>query len=112
MKLDQDQLIRLGRSLSVRTRIIGLAIIPILGFLVDGAVVGLGERTGERAFASSQRANMIVDASRDFMVALTTMRMSTNRFLAEPSYELVNAFGTGYQRALRNLDLIDSVIES
>jgi methyl-accepting chemotaxis protein len=110
-KMNLERLTQVGRRLSVRSRIIGLAIIPIVGFLLNGMVFSLGERTGEQAFAISQRANRIVDASRDFMVALTTMRMSANRFLAEPSYELVNTFGAGYQRALKNLDLIHSDVE-
>ncbi|MEA2929066.1 MAG: methyl-accepting chemotaxis protein, partial [Hyphomicrobiales bacterium] len=48
--------------LSVRTRIIALAVLPVVGFLANGIAFTAGERDVGQAFQSAQRAAVLADA--------------------------------------------------
>ena len=50
-------------SLSVRNRIVVLAIIPLLGFLATGIVATLGETQVERTLGSVKRATALADVA-------------------------------------------------
>ena len=61
-------------ALSVRARIVVLALIPVIGFLANG-IAFTGRRSGGRqAFDSVRRAGVLAEASRDFKGALDRMR--------------------------------------
>jgi methyl-accepting chemotaxis protein len=93
---------------SVRTRIVAIAFIPVLGFLANGMAFMAGEREVGRAFASAQQAARLADASREFKVALTSLRMNALEFAAQPSYDLVDQFRKSHDAALRSLRTIES----
>jgi methyl-accepting chemotaxis protein len=61
---------RLISKLSVRTRVIAITLIPVLGFLATGAVYLAGERDVDRAFDSVGRATALADASREFKASV------------------------------------------
>jgi methyl-accepting chemotaxis protein len=96
---------------SVRTRIILLAIVPVIGFLANGIAFTSGKTEVDDAFESAQRAAVLADASREFKVALTTMRMSAKEFATQPTYDLVNLFGGSHDLALQSLDTIEATTD-
>jgi methyl-accepting chemotaxis protein len=98
-------------GISVRTRIIALAIVPVVGFLANGIAFTSGKTEVDDAFESAQQAAVLADASREFKVALTTMRMSAKEFATSPGYDLVNLFSASHDGALRSLDTIESTID-
>src|SRR5215212_4603287 len=102
---------RLIPRISVRTRIIALAFVPVVGFLANGIAFTSGKSEVDVAFESAQQAAVLADASREFKVALTTMRMSAKEFATTPSYDLVNLFGASHDSALHGLDTIESIID-
>ena len=97
---------------SVRTRIVAIAVIPVIGFLANGIAFTSGEAEVGGAFQSAQQAAALADASREFKVALTSMRMSAKEFAAQPSYDLVAQFGASHDSALHSLDTIESAAEA
>src|SRR3954451_3499599 len=96
---------------SVRTRIIALAIVPVIGFLANGIAFTSGKTEVDAAFESAQQAAALADASREFKVALTTMRMGAKGFATQPSYDLANLFGTNHDAALHSLDVIEATTD-
>jgi methyl-accepting chemotaxis protein len=99
-------------SLSVRIRIVCLAVIPIVGLVAGAIAFTVGEDEVDRAFGSATQMTQVVDASREFMLALTTLRMSVKNFLEEPSYGIVEVFAASRRNALESLDAIDSVSDA
>ena len=81
---------RLISRLSVRARIVVIAMIPVIGFLANGIAFMSAQSEVEHAFHSAQQAAEVADASREFKMALTAMRMSAKEFAAHPSYDLVD----------------------
>ena len=59
---------RLITSVSVRTRVVVLAAIPVIGFLVNGIVFMVGQYEVERAFHAAAQATNVSEASREFRV--------------------------------------------
>jgi methyl-accepting chemotaxis protein len=97
---------------TVRTRIGLIAIIPVLGFLANGIAFTFGESGVQEAFQSAHQAAEVSDASREFKMALTGMRMSAKEFAGRPSYDLVNAFAVAHDTAARSLDAIDATSDA
>ena len=102
---------RLISRVSVRTRIVAIAVIPVIGFLANGIAFTTGETEIDGAFRSTQQAATLADASREFKVALTSMRMNTSEFATQPAYDLVNRFGASHDSALMSLDTIEAAAE-
>ncbi len=102
---------RLIASVSVRTRIIILAMIPVAGFIADGLTYTSSEVEVAEAFQTVKRSAALADASRDFKTALANMRMSAKDFAASPSTELIKAFEDGQSHAVMNLDTIEQSID-
>ena len=59
---------------SVRTRIIVLAAIPVLGFLVNGIAYTIGEHEVAIAFHKADSASDLAEVSREFRANLVQMR--------------------------------------
>ncbi len=97
---------------SVRARIIAIAVIPVVGLLATGIAYMSGESEVGRAFESVQRDTALADASRDLKSALLTMQMATADFIAHPSYGLVRSFEDGQQSALQRLNRIDETFDA
>jgi methyl-accepting chemotaxis protein len=94
-------------ALSVRFRIIAIAVIPVVGFLANGIAFTAGETEVERAFGSVKRAAALSDASHNFKAALATMRISARDFVSKPRQELVSAFTNSHRLATKSLATID-----
>jgi methyl-accepting chemotaxis protein len=86
---------------------IAIALIPVLGFLVNGLAFTSGERAVDGAFESAQQAATLADASREFKNALAALRIGAKDFAAQPSQALVQAFEASHEQAGRHLQLID-----
>jgi methyl-accepting chemotaxis protein len=104
-------LLRLSALLSVRARIVTLALIPVAGFAVIGFAYVSGEQEVDDAFDSVKISSALADASREFKSALTTMRISAKDFATRPRPELIKDFQEGHDSASKSLDIIESAIE-
>ncbi|HEX3502850.1 MAG TPA: HAMP domain-containing methyl-accepting chemotaxis protein [Xanthobacteraceae bacterium] len=103
---------RMFSKLSVRARIIGLGVIPVIGFLASGIAFLSGDAEVGRAFDSVHRNTVVSDASRDLKTGLLMMRGATIEFVAHPSDNEVKDFEEGQDIALRSLDHIEKTLGS
>jgi len=99
---------RIIARFSVRTRIILLAMIPVLGFLANGIAFVVGENEVEDSFKTVERASDLADTSRAFMTALITMRANTRDFAARPSDDLIHQFEKTHASATRMLPILET----
>ena len=106
-----NRLNRLLTSISVRTRIIVLALIPVVGFLANGLTYVSGEGDVGRAFETVQHSTALADASRDFKSAVAAMQITVKDFGANPSDNLVVNFDEAHARAVHSLDIIAASID-
>ncbi len=102
---------RLLASVSVRTRIVVLALVPVAGFVANGMTYIHGENDVGTAFETVKRASKLADASRDFENAVEGMRIAVKDFSATPSDELVSAYERASLLALQSLDVIETAID-
>jgi methyl-accepting chemotaxis protein len=100
----------LNSRISVRSRIIAIAAIPVIGFLTNGIAFTAGETDVESAFRSVKQAAALADASEGFKAGLAAMRIGLRDFVAEPSQESISAFDAGSRRASQSLDTIESSV--
>jgi methyl-accepting chemotaxis protein len=97
--------------LSVRARIVVLAIIPVIGFLAAGTAFLTGDREVGYAFDSVQRNTVVANASRDLKIGLLMMRAASTDFVAHPSDTEVQNFNDGQAMAMRCLDRIAAALD-
>ncbi len=105
-------LMRLSTALSVRARIVTLALIPVVGFAVIASAYIAGEQEVDNAFDSVKNSSALSDASREFKGALTGMRISAKEFAAQPRPELIKNFQQAHDSALKSLDDIESALDA
>ncbi len=84
--------LRLITGLTVRTRIVVLAAIPLVGFLANGTAFTTGQAEVEDAFASVKHATTLAETSQDLKAALGGMRIVVRDFAAQPSVAMVETF--------------------
>ena len=104
---------RLSRPLtsrSVRTRIIVLALIPVVGFAANALTYISGERDVGQAFQTVNNSRRLADASREFKIAIGAMRIAVKDFAHQPR-TLIDAFGKSHGQATRSLDAIEASID-
>jgi methyl-accepting chemotaxis protein len=106
-----SRLARLLTSFSVRTRIVVLALIPVVGFLANGLTYFSGEGDVATAFETVKHSAGIADTSRDFKSAIASMRIIVKDFSVNPSNNLVVSFQQAHALALQSLDTIASSID-
>ena len=94
-------------SLSVRARIAVLALIPVVGFVANGASYLMSEREVDAAFDSVKQSAVLADASREFKGAMVAMRTAAREFVAQPSKSLMQGFNDAHTLAGKSLDAID-----
>ena len=94
-------------TLSVRTRIIAIAVIPVVGFLANGIAFTSGEAEVEAAFGMFKRATVLSNAGHDLKAAFATMRISTRDFVSKPSQNLVLSFKNSHALATKSLGTIE-----
>jgi methyl-accepting chemotaxis protein len=104
-------LARMLTSVSVRTRIVVLALIPVAGFLANGLTYISGEGDVGRAFATVTQSTALADASRDFKSAVAAMRLVVKDFSVSPNNNLVISFDESHGLALKALDSISGAID-
>jgi methyl-accepting chemotaxis protein len=102
---------RIVTRVSVRTRIIVLAAIPVIGFLVNGAAYMVGEREVETAFRTAERASDLADISREFRSSLMSMRVRTRDFTVRASQDVIHSFETTHGAAVRALNAIENGVD-
>jgi methyl-accepting chemotaxis protein len=102
---------RLLTSISVRSRIIVLALIPVVGFLANGLTYVSGEGDVGTAFETVKRSTGLADTSRNFKSAIASMRIIVKDFSANPSSNLVVSFEQAHALALQSLDAIAASID-
>ncbi len=106
-----NRLDRLLTSISVRTRIVVLALIPVVGFLANGLTYVSGEGDVGAAFDTVKHSTALADASRDFKSAIAAMQITVKDFGANPSSNLVLNFEQAHGLALKSLDTIAASID-
>lgn len=94
-------------NLSVRTRIIALALIPVAGLVANGVAFTSGEADVQTALSSVKRAARLSDISHQFKAALATMRLAVRDFAAAPTPGLIVVFEDNRGLATRSLDIIE-----
>ncbi len=104
-------LYRIITRISVRTRIILLAAIPVGGFLVNGIAFTAGEREVESAFRTADRASDLAEVSREFRGALIQMRVRTRDFALRPSQDAIHGFETSHDTAVRTFGIIEAAVD-
>ena len=103
---------RLLGSVSVRTRIVVLALIPVVGFIANGLTFTTGEGGVGGAFETVKHSAVLADASRDFKIAISAERIVVKDFGLTPSNSLLMSFETAHQLALKSLDTIGGSMDS
>jgi len=103
------RLSRLSTDLSVRTRLVVLSLIPVVGFAAIAFAYLSSEREVDAAFGSVQQSSRLADASRAFKEALTTMQVSAKDYVAQPAPRLVTRFSEAHDAAITSLNIIQEV---
>jgi methyl-accepting chemotaxis protein len=98
----------LNSKISIRSRIVAIAVIPVIGFLTNGMAFTAGETDVESALRSVQHATALADASEGFKAGLAAMRIGIRDLIAEPNKESISAFDAGSRQASQSLDAIES----
>ncbi len=104
------RLSRLMASVSVRTRIIVLALIPVVGFVANGVTYLAGEGDVGDTFQTVRQSRALADASRDFKIAVGSMRIAVKDFAVHPQ-TLIDSFGRSQQQANESLDQIEATLD-
>ena len=99
---------KLLTSVSVRTRVVLLALIPVAGFGASGIAYLSGERNVAAAMDTVQQSIAIADASREFKRGVNAMRIIVRDFNQSPSDDAVRLFDVMHGLALHSLNIIAS----
>jgi len=108
MKLSLHRIIT---RVSVRTRIVLLAAIPVGGFLVNGIAFTAGDREVQNAFQVANRASDLAEVSREFRGAVIQMRVRTRDFVLHPSENAIHGFETAQDTAVRTFAIIEAAVD-
>jgi len=101
---------RFSTDLSVRSRLIVLSLIPVVGFGAVALAYLSSERAVETAFESVQEASRLSEASRSFKEALTTMHMRAKDYVVQPQPGLAARFGEAHESAIGTLKTIRDLV--
>jgi methyl-accepting chemotaxis protein len=102
---------RLIRALSVRSRILLIALIPVLGLAATGAAFMAGEREVADAFERYRRADATAAASHRLKEAISQMRIAARDFATDPSDDTLKDFETASLQARNNLAFIERSLD-
>ena len=101
---------RFSTDTSVRSRLIVLSLIPVVGFVAIAVAYLSSERAVDAAFESVQQSSHLSEASRAFKEALSTMQSRAKDFVAQPQPGLVSRFGEAHESAMANLKMIRDLV--
>ncbi len=102
---------RFSTDFSVRTRLIVLSLIPVVGFAAIALAYISSERAVEAAFESVQQSSRLADASRVFKESLTGMQVSAKDFVAQPQPGLISRFSDAHGSAMESLNIIQELAD-
>lgn len=102
---------RLVRALSVRTRILLIAMIPVAGFAANGFSFMSGEHEVADAFDRYRRADATADASQSLKEAISKMRIAARDFATDPDEDTIKAFEAANAIALNKLAFIERTLD-
>ncbi|MGV3633799.1 MAG: methyl-accepting chemotaxis protein [Pseudorhodoplanes sp.] len=102
---------RLVRRLSVRTRILLIALIPVAGFAANGISFMAGERDVADAFERYRRADATADASHSLKEAISRMRIAARDFATDPDEDIIGAFEAATTIAIGKLAFIERTLD-
>ena len=102
---------RLNAALSVRKRLIVLALIPVVGFAAVGSPICRANVPSNRRSASVQRSARLSEVSRGFKDALVAMQASAKDYAAQPDTGLASRFDQAQEAALASLKTLQGVVE-
>jgi len=100
---------RFSTDLSVRTRLIVLSLIPVVGFAAIAFAYLSSERAVEMAFGSVQQSSRLAEASRAFKDSLTSMQVRAKDFVAQPQPGLIARFSDAHEAAMDSLKTIQEL---
>jgi methyl-accepting chemotaxis protein len=100
---------RFSTDLSVRTRLIVLSLIPVVGFAAIASAYLSSERAVEMAFGSVQQSARLAEASRGFKDSLTSMQVRAKDFVAQPQPGLIARFSEAHDSAVESLKTIQEL---
>ena len=103
---------RMITRVSVRTRIVVLALIPVIGFLVNGIAFMVGEAEVEHAFRTTEQASDVAETSREFRSALIALRVRTRDFVGHPGQDLIRSFQASRETARQTLAAITAAVDA
>ncbi|MDO9411593.1 MAG: HAMP domain-containing methyl-accepting chemotaxis protein [Pseudolabrys sp.] len=92
----------------MRTRLIALALVPVVGFAANGLTYSVGEGEVGKALETVRTSQSLIDASRDFKIAIAEMRMSAKDFATTPKPETVMLYNDAEAAAFKWLGVIES----
>jgi len=95
--------------LSVRTRVVVLALIPVAGFLANGVSFNAGEIAVDRAFESVRQVTSLADKSRDFRSAAVAMQTAARNFGRDPQTSHIETFNGANERAIADVAAINTL---
>src|SRR5882724_8965251 len=102
---------RLSSALSVRTRLIVLSVIPVIGFAAVGLSYLSSERAVDQAFSSVEQSARLAETSRAFKDALVAMQMSAKNYVAQPQPGLASRFDQAQEAALASLKTLQGLVD-
>jgi len=86
-------------ALSVRSRIIAIAAIPVAGFVINGSAFHLGETEMETALASDQVAVSMAEASGELKSTIASIQSSARSFAVQPRAEMAAQLDANLKQA-------------
>ena len=98
---------RMISRISVRARIVLLAAIPVLGFLINSIAYTTGENEVASAFRKADAASDLAEVSREFRANLVQTRVRARDFVMRPSQDAIQDFEATRDVADRTLATID-----
>jgi len=98
---------RILPALSVRARIVILALTPLIGFAIIGLSFVSGERAVEHAFESMKTASSVAEASRDLRTNINNLRTAAKEFSSGGGQDKISDFEERYIRAQIGIKLIE-----
>jgi methyl-accepting chemotaxis protein len=102
---------RFSTDVSVRSRLVVLSLIPVIGFAAIAFAYLSSERTVETAFGSVRQSSRLADASRAFKESLTIMQVRAKDFVTQPQPGLVARFSDAHDAAMESLKVIKELAE-
>src|SRR5688500_1583884 len=103
---------RFSTDVSVRTRLIVLSLIPVVGFAAIAGAYLSSERAVEMAFGSVQQSSRLAEASRTFKESLASMQVRAKDFVAQPQPGLIARFSDAHEAAMDSLKTIQELADA